>query len=456
MVLEDKIQEILGDDYVVKGTVGQGSFFVHLVEYKSTELRAVKYLSKDQERKVRKSTGIQGKLDHPNLVKLYDIKNGCLIMEYVDGKTLEQACQDTPLDQHLVINILYQICDGLKYLHNKEVGGKIGLSHGDIKPENILLSTEGEIKITDFSCSGHTRITKPTGCTFEYASPEQIHTMRPSRSGDIYSLGATIYTLLTSNEPFANAYKNIENDEEKKLIILKIQEKISGKGTLKQILNTKGISDGMIEIIEKCMQFEPANRYQSIDELLCHMRELGFNKPEKKDQNKVASDSYLESEIENLFRKINSSYPKLYGVSKSHNEVLNLLDNQQQLHNHKRCHKLNHADLAKISKFDEYIETRLESDRSSIKDYIDFVKDKRNKKLPDPKDISDVILHYKKLVFEGWGEGLIRQAYKESDNGDQTTAIELLKKANIFLKRSTITAKGPKEIIPQIKNELYE
>ncbi|MFC1858522.1 protein kinase [Thermodesulfobacteriota bacterium] len=145
-----------------------------------------------------------GRFNHPNIVSIYDAgvyNDYCYItMEYVEGPTLEKFCdKDNLLPVNRVIEILLSVCNGLDYAH------KEGVIHRDIKPSNIMVTKEGNIKITDFGIAQLTGHTAPTGVfgTPSYMSPEQLKEEMAGLEGDIFSLGCVLYELLTGKQAFS-------------------------------------------------------------------------------------------------------------------------------------------------------------------------------------------------------------------------------------------------------------
>ncbi len=147
-----------------------------------------------------------GKLRHPHVVELLDAgidDHGCyIVMEYVDGGTLEEHCtpeQLLPFQQ--VADIIYKCCKGLGFAHRN------GLVHRDIKPANILLGKDGRIKVTDFGAAANARlkdITQVSGLgSAAYMSPQQLDGQTLTFQADIYSLGVVLFKLLAGRLPFA-------------------------------------------------------------------------------------------------------------------------------------------------------------------------------------------------------------------------------------------------------------
>jgi serine/threonine protein kinase len=147
-----------------------------------------------------------GKLRHPHVVELLDAgidDHGCyIVMEYVDGGTLEDHCApDRLLPFAQVADIIYKCCKGLGFAQ------RAGLVHRDIKPANILLGKDGRIKVTDFGAAANARmkdITQVSGLgSAAYMSPQQLDGGTLTFHADIYSLGIVLFKLLTGRLPFA-------------------------------------------------------------------------------------------------------------------------------------------------------------------------------------------------------------------------------------------------------------
>jgi WD40 repeat protein/tRNA A-37 threonylcarbamoyl transferase component Bud32 len=151
---------------------------------------------------------ILNKLDHPNIVKVYDLivlpEEIHIIMEYVEGRTLDKIIGQEigPIPYQRALPIFSQIVDGISYAHNQ------GIIHRDIKPSNIIVTKDNVVKITDFGIakfqesSQHTRTGTRMG-TLYYMSPEQIRAEKEIvNCSDIYSLGVTLFEMLAGRLPY--------------------------------------------------------------------------------------------------------------------------------------------------------------------------------------------------------------------------------------------------------------
>ncbi len=152
----------------------------------------------------------QARLNHPNIVTIHTFEHHkgtyFIVMEYVNGKTLAEILKSTPggklpIDQALFL--FYQCLDGIAYAHQQ------GVLHRDIKPANIFVTPDQKVKIGDFGIarvSGFEGLTR-TGAalgTLLYSSPEQIRGEKTAPPTDIYSLGITLYEMITGVQPFKN------------------------------------------------------------------------------------------------------------------------------------------------------------------------------------------------------------------------------------------------------------
>ncbi|PYL82046.1 MAG: hypothetical protein DMF21_03260 [Verrucomicrobia bacterium] len=150
-------------------------------------------------------------LTHPHIVRIHDFvhdeRSGCISMEYIDGETLSNLRAEKErkvFEPDEIATWTSQLCDALDYAHNHAK-----IIHCDLKPANLMVNQQGELKISDFGIARSlgdsvSRLTAEQGRsgTLVYMSPQQLNGERCTHLDDIYSLGATIYELLTSKPPF--------------------------------------------------------------------------------------------------------------------------------------------------------------------------------------------------------------------------------------------------------------
>ncbi len=194
-------------------------------------------------------------LSHPNIVKVYDVSIGdriqYIVMEYIDGITLKEYLgQQKVIKWKEAIHFTVQILRALQHAHEK------GIVHRDIKPQNIMLLSDGTIKVTDFGIArfarGETRtMTDKAIGSVHYIAPEQARGDRTDEKADIYSVGVMLYEMLTGRLPF-------EADNAVSVAIMQLQ----ADPTPPRDINPS-IPEGLEEITLKAMQKDPAQRYQS-------------------------------------------------------------------------------------------------------------------------------------------------------------------------------------------------
>jgi serine/threonine protein kinase len=150
-------------------------------------------------------------LTHPHIVRIHDFvhdeRSGCISMEYIDGETLSNlraGKEQRVFEPGEIATWIGQLCDAMDYAHKRA-----NIIHCDLKPANLMVNQRGDLKITDFGIArslsdSMSRLTaeQGRGGTLVYMSPQQLNGERCTHLDDIYSLGATIYELLTSKPPF--------------------------------------------------------------------------------------------------------------------------------------------------------------------------------------------------------------------------------------------------------------
>lgn len=191
------------------------------------------------------------KLNHPALPRIFDIiedENSIYIIEdYIDGIPLDKKllrCGRLP--EKIVIQWSIQICEVLIYLHNLKPRAII---YRDMKPSNIMLTSEGKIKLIDFGIAREYKADVENDTTYigtmGYAAPEQYGRSQSDVRTDIYSLGVTLYHLLTGKSPNDPPFE-----------IKPISEV------------NENLSKGMENVVSKCTKLDPNQRYQSVKELI--------------------------------------------------------------------------------------------------------------------------------------------------------------------------------------------
>jgi serine/threonine-protein kinase len=196
--------------YIGKGGMGTVWLGEHLFLRRAVAIKILHNdLSNDPEEMARfeREAVAAARLDHENIVRIHDVDEDhgrpFIVNEYVDGEDLEEVIRKkSPIPVLRALNITRIVAKALEHSH------AMGVVHRDIKPGNILIGRDGRIKITDFGLAreiGHREVPLPDGTVLGtpfFASPEQIMGLPADGRTDIYSLGVTLYTMLTGRRPF--------------------------------------------------------------------------------------------------------------------------------------------------------------------------------------------------------------------------------------------------------------
>ena len=273
------------------GSGGMGD--VYLAEHEKLEKKvAIKSLHKNLatdpsfKERFSQEAKTHSKLDHPNIVKLLDYKEQkddlFLIMEYVDGKQLDEHIKKVsgPIPEKDLTALFTQLLDAIGYSHKK------GLVHRDIKPSNIMIDKEGRIKVLDFGIAkmqdedkGLTKTGVQIG-TASYMSPEQVNAKKLDKLTDIYSLGVTLFQMAVGKSPYG---------EETNTFL--IQTKIVSDPLPLASKIYPGVSERFEEIINKATQKKKKDRYQSCEDF-------------KNDLNTIKKDKKIVKEDTNSLKDI--------------------------------------------------------------------------------------------------------------------------------------------------------
>ncbi|MBP7059172.1 MAG: Stk1 family PASTA domain-containing Ser/Thr kinase [Lachnospiraceae bacterium] len=212
--------------------------------------------------KFRSEASNAAKLEHPNIVNIYDVgsEDGLyfIIMEYVDGITLKTYIEKKGhLNYKEVISIAIQVGRGIEAAHNNKI------IHRDIKPQNIIISKEGKVKVTDFgiarAASGNTVSADVMG-SVHYISPEQARNGYVTAQSDIYSLGIVMYEMATGRVPF-------DGDTAVAVALKHLQGEMTAPSQL-----VSDIPISLERIIIRATMKSPERRYADVDELLIDLK----------------------------------------------------------------------------------------------------------------------------------------------------------------------------------------
>lgn len=220
---------------------------------------AVKQISKsgNEEINLLAEPNILKKLNHPALPRIFDIHedyhNIYIVEDFIEGVPIDKKLEEVgKFDEETIVDWAKQLCDALKYLHNMKPNPVI---HRDMKPSNLIANDDNVIKIIDFGIAREHKQGLDSDTTYMgtmgYAAPEQWGTAQSDARTDIYSLGITLYHMITGKGPNDPPFE-----------ILPVRQ-----------LNPN-LSKGIEYIIKKCTQQDPEKRYQSVEELLYDLENI--------------------------------------------------------------------------------------------------------------------------------------------------------------------------------------
>ncbi len=271
-MIDVRIGTMLSGRYEVLKRVGSGGMAdVYMAkDHKLNRNVAVKVLKSEyveDEKFLKKfETEAQAvaRLSHPNIVNIYDvgIEDGInyIVMELAEGMTLKEYIRKKGyLSPKETVEISTQIASAISHAHKNHI------IHRDIKPQNILVSETGIIKGTDFGIAKATSSNTVTSTatamgSVHYISPEQAKGRFCDEKSDIYSLGITMYEMVTGHVPF-------DHENGVTIALMHLQNEITPPSQIRD-----GIPDSLEKIILKCTMKKPEERYQTADDLIADLR----------------------------------------------------------------------------------------------------------------------------------------------------------------------------------------
>lgn len=267
----------LDDRYEIRELIGIGGMAYVYYAYDLKEHRpvAVKILkeeflsNEDFKRRFRNESKAIAVLSHPNIVKIYDVSFGeniqYIVMEYVNGITLKEYMdQKGRVPVREAVHFVVQILHTLQHAHDN------GIVHRDIKPQNVMLLQNGDVKVMDFGIArfardiGRTMTDKTIG-SVHYISPEQARGDLTDERTDLYSVGVLLYQIVTGKLPF-------DGDSPVAIAMKQMNEEAPKPREI-----CPDLPVGLEEIIVRAMQKDPALRYQSAAEMLRDLDEFKRN-----------------------------------------------------------------------------------------------------------------------------------------------------------------------------------
>ena len=259
--------EILSGRYRILSLVGQGgmSYVYRAEDRKMGRLVALKLLKEeyceDREfiRKFQREAQAAASLNHPNIVSAYDVVDDeehrihYIVMELVEGITLKQYIKKKGrLSDRETIRIALQLIDGMEQAH------RLGIVHRDIKPQNMMVSSAGTVKIADFGiarAASQQTVNATVMGSVHYISPEQARSGAADERSDIYSFGCTLYEMLTGRVPY-------DGETSVAVVFSHMEDPIPRVSSI-----VPDVSPALDRAVFTCMQKKPSLRYQHISEL---------------------------------------------------------------------------------------------------------------------------------------------------------------------------------------------
>ena len=289
--MDNYVGKRLDGRYEVQEIVGVGGMSVVYKAYDNVDDRIVaikilkdEFLNNEEfKRRFKNESKAIALLSHPNIVKVYDVNFGeklqYIVMEYIDGITLKEYInKQGAITWNDALFFMTQILRAVQHAHDK------GIVHRDIKPQNIILLQNGNIKVTDFGIARFSRsdtrtLTEQAIGSVHYIAPEQAKGEYTDEKADIYSLGVVLYEMLAGNVPF-------EADSAVSVALMQLQ------ADAKKLTDINpDIPLGLEQICIHAMQKNPLDRYQTASEMLLDIEEViknpnkTFNYVSKVDQN---------------------------------------------------------------------------------------------------------------------------------------------------------------------------
>jgi eukaryotic-like serine/threonine-protein kinase len=259
---------LLNQRYKLLGQLGQGGM---AVVYKAQDLSlgrlvAIKMLrqslihDEDFLARFQQEARAAANLAHPNIVTVHDFghheERYYIVMEYIEGKDLKTLIKEgAPFTPERALDLTIQVCAGLGYAH------RAGLIHCDVKPQNVLVTADGRVKITDFGIARALATLRPGETTDvvwgspQYYSPEQAAGEHPSPASDVYSIGIVMYEMLAGRLPFVAS-------NQQALTLMHLREEPPRLSVF-----NPAVPETLERIIHKVLAKEPSARYRTADHL---------------------------------------------------------------------------------------------------------------------------------------------------------------------------------------------
>ena len=262
---------VLTERYEIIERIGSGGMadVYRAMDHKLNRYVAIKVLKREFREdkqfvaKFKQEARAVAGLSHPNIVNVYDVGNEgtvqFIVLELVEGITLKKYIEKKGhLPYKEAVSIAIQVANGIEAAHEHHI------VHRDIKPQNIIISKEGKVKVTDFgiakAAATTTTVSTSAMGSVHYMSPEQARGGYSDERSDIYSFGITLFEMLTGQVPF-------DGDTTVAVAVHHIQDEIDMPSEL-----VSGIPVSVDKIVQKCTRKKVDARYQSMEELIADLK----------------------------------------------------------------------------------------------------------------------------------------------------------------------------------------
>lgn len=275
------ISKVLGKRYEILekiGTGGMGNVYkAH--DRRLDRIVAIKILKLEYNddsnfiRKFKRESLAAASISHPNIVSIFDVGSETIdddvvhyiVMEYIDGKTLKELInEDGKLPEKRALNYALQIAEALKMAHSKHI------VHRDIKSQNIMVTKDDRVKVTDFGIArvaDNTTVTATNAVmgSVHYFSPEQARGAKVDNRSDIYSMGIVLYEMLTGTLPF-------DADNPVSVALMQVQTNMPRPSD-----KVKSLSPGVDDLVLKMTRKDPNKRYKDVYDLIKDIKSILVN-----------------------------------------------------------------------------------------------------------------------------------------------------------------------------------